>query len=242
MRNDNEQLSDILEHEYNKKTNYYTHTHVPELAEFEIDGYKVKFKYPEKLILEPLNNTDSFEGWAMVIRRWGVFDKIIFDWEIPKDTTIKAYQDFLYRVKHFHQQFGKWFEIAHDTQPELAKIDVKSYVCDKRVLESIIDIAWYFETGTKINIEIPEEWEISFEDGVVNMKISDYDFGTEPLNEEQSQIYSPWQLLINRWAYLPTNPRSAKQTLKAWDTMPKEVEKLIRTGFTERNFPYPADY
>ncbi|MEG1617692.1 MAG: hypothetical protein RR202_08020 [Bacteroidales bacterium] len=242
MRKDNEQLSDVLQHEYNKKTNYYTHTEVPDGVSFEIDGYILKAKYPSELVEKELNNTDSFEGWFMVCRRWGVFDKYVFDWNEPADTTTKGYQDFLFRVKHFYTQFSSWFELSKEGQKRIEQIAPANYVCDKCVLESIIDIAWLFETGNKIKVEIPEEWEIHFEQGEVQMKIADPDFGNEPLTEEESQIYSPWQLLVNRWAYLPTSPKSDKQTLRSWDSMPKEVQKLIKVGFTERSFPYPSEY
>lgn len=242
MRKDNNQLSDLLQREYTKKTNYYTHTEVPEDVSFEIDGYLLKIKYPASMICQEINNTNSFEGWANVCNRWGVFDKISFDWEKPADKESRAYQHFLYRVKHFREQFSKWFELSRDAESRLSDLNVSEYVCDKLILESMIDIAWYFETGKKLKIEIPEDWDIHFQKGVVEVRVADFDLGTEPLTEEESEIYSPWQLLINRWAYLPTSPQSHNQTVTPWDTMPKDVQELLRTGFTERNFPYPAEY
>ena len=243
MRKDNEQLSEILQHEYTKKTGYYTHTEVPEEATFEIDGYELKIKYPSEMTSELLNNYDSFEGWIMVCRRWGVFDKIIFDWNVPEDTQTKVYQEFLYRVSHFSKVFTGWFELSKDGQKHLNVLKADIYVCDKRILESIIEIAWYFETGHKTKIDIPDQWQIHFEHGVVQIKAEIEDYGIQnALDQEDNQIYSPWQLLINRWAYLPTSPKSIQQNLPVWDAMTPDVKELIKVGFTERNFPFPAEY
>lgn len=243
MRKDNEQLSEILQHEYNKKTGYFTHTEVPEDAIFEIDGYELKIKYSANLVSESLNNYDSFEGWMMICRRWGVFDKIIFDWHEAADIQDKNYQEFLYRVHEFAKVFTGWFEVSKDGKKYLEQLQTGIYVCDKRILESIIDITWYFETGKKIQIDVPDQWQIHFEHGIVQIKAEIQDYGIEnALDETENEIYTPWQLLINRWAYLPTSPKSSQQELSAWSLMPANVKDLIKVGFTERNFPFPAEY
>ncbi|MEG1521005.1 MAG: hypothetical protein RR212_06645 [Bacteroidales bacterium] len=243
MRKDNEQLTEVLQHEYNKKTGYFTHTEVPENATFEIDGYELKIKYSVELVDQPLNNYDSFEGWIMVCRRWGIFDKIIFDWREPTDVHGKDYQAFLYRIHQFSKVFTGWFEINKDAQKHLAQLQPNIYVCDKRILESIIDITWYFETGNKLKIDIPDQWQIHFEHGIVQIKAEIENYGIEnALDEADNQVYTPWQLLINRWAYLPTSPKSTQQDLSIWSTMPTDIKDLIKVGFTERNFPFPADY
>lgn len=243
MRKDNEQLSEVIQHEYNKKTGYYTYTEVPENAVFEIDGYELKVRYPNKIASEILNNTDSFEGWMLICRRWGVYEKIVFNWDESEDIHEKSYQEFLYRVKRFSDVFKGWFELSKDAIKNLEKLQPDTYVCDKRILESIIDISWYFETGKKINIEIPDEWNIHLEKGLVQIKPEIREYGIEnSLDESDNQIYTPWQLLINRWAYLPTSPKSTQQDLSVWSSMSSNVKELIKVGFTERNFPFPAEY
>ena len=243
MRKDNEQLNDILHHEYTKKTNYYTHSEVPENVTFEIDGYLLKVKYTKELVIEPLNNINSFEGWMMVFRRWGVFDKIQFCWEQPKDTLSPIYLQFIDRVQFFHRNFSNWFQLASIAHAQINNFEVSTNLDNKKVIESIIDICWLYETEEKLSITIPDKWDLLLKDGVVEITPHFNRYGIEgSLEGDETSIYTPWQLLINRWAYLPTSPQSSQNDLTTWSDMSDDVQNLIKVGFTERNFPFPAEY
>ncbi|MDO5570547.1 MAG: hypothetical protein Q4F97_03665 [Bacteroidales bacterium] len=255
MKNNNIQVLETLQHEYHKKTDYYSYTDLPEEAVFEIDGVNVKYTYTSNLILKKLNNKDSFEGWAIALRRWGVYDNIIFKWDIPSDTQTKEYQKFLFRVKTFLKYFYSWFSVCKENLKQLEIIDPKIYVCEKLILESIIDICWYFETTNKIDIVISDRYTTSFiKDGVniqddleetTDAKEDKRDYESNKEDKKQNpypEIDIPWQLIIERWAYLPCSPKQDQLTFTNMEKLPHDVVELIKVGFAERNFPYPSEY
>ena len=53
----------------------------------------------------------AFEGWALVLKRWGGFDKIYLSWDEIVNTKDKHYQRFLFRVEQFEKLFRAWFII-----------------------------------------------------------------------------------------------------------------------------------
>ena len=56
-------------------------------------------------------DSSAFEGWALVTKRWGQFQKIILSWDKPIDLKNGHYQRFLFRVRYFNEYFHSWFEI-----------------------------------------------------------------------------------------------------------------------------------
>lgn len=57
----------------------------------------------------------SFEGWALVMKRWGEYKKVTLRWENPRflsnDPANGHYQRFLFRVGCFLDHFGDWFSV-----------------------------------------------------------------------------------------------------------------------------------
>lgn len=238
MRHDNEQLSVILQNGYNRLTGFDTLTEVPEHVYFEVDGSVLRMKYSKLLDSESLNGADSFEGWAIICRRFGMFEQLIFDWAEPVDKGDKGYQEFLFRVKHFAAMLPDWFILSEEAQHKLEHCSHKSYVCSRRVLESIIEIVWYFEMSNRIKVILPENWEIEWQDGAVALSmVIDKPNLVDNQNLNEEPIYNPWRLLMNRWCYLPTINRVNEEVMELQGVVPELISELIRVGYAERNFP-----
>lgn len=76
----------------------------------------------------------SFEGWALVLKRWGKFDRVILGWDRPQyDPSMPEsahYQRFLFRVKSFLLDFKLWFSVSPKCQTLLNDLkidDVNNY-------------------------------------------------------------------------------------------------------------------
>ncbi|HEX5150041.1 MAG TPA: hypothetical protein VFW07_01260 [Parafilimonas sp.] len=53
----------------------------------------------------------AFEGWALVIKRWTKFKKVIICWDKPNEINDGHYQRFLFRLTCFIEDFKSWFSI-----------------------------------------------------------------------------------------------------------------------------------
>lgn len=62
------------------------------------------------------DNMNAFEGWALVLRRWGNYNHVIISWDKPTSIDDGHYQRFLFRLKNFSQAFNSWFSINKDCQ------------------------------------------------------------------------------------------------------------------------------
>lgn len=235
MRNDNIELSDILLKEYKRASDFYYTTELPDKLETEIDNDVLIVKYPSTIIEKELNNYDSFEGWINVFHKWGIFNKIRFRWEEPHDKSGNHYQNFLTRVDKFRSTFSSFFELEERYQKCVDDRDTDFMVDDRNILETIIEIDWYFETEKRIKIEIPKEFEVDFtEEGSVR-------FSEHVNSDDDKDIFSPWQLIIERWAYMKTVPRPGETRPKEMSGMTQIMKDLIKVGFTERSIVYPTD-
>lgn len=59
----------------------------------------------------------AFEGWALIIKRWSEYDKVMISWDNNAiDINNKHYQRFLFRLKNFSQDFTSWFFIDRNCQ------------------------------------------------------------------------------------------------------------------------------
>lgn len=58
----------------------------------------------------------SFEGWALVLKRWSKFNRVILGWDRPQydpySPEAAHYQRFLFRVKSFLSDFKLWFSVS----------------------------------------------------------------------------------------------------------------------------------
>lgn len=70
----------------------------------------------------------SFEGWALVMKRWGGFDSVILKWDHQSFDKTKPeyghYQRFLFRAFYFSRDFVSWFFIAPTCIPFLSYLDI----------------------------------------------------------------------------------------------------------------------
>ena len=116
-------------------------------------------------------------------------------------------------------------------------------VNEKDILESIIEIGWYFEMDKKLKVELPSEWTIKFTtESAVQFSVDKYITNTGQSVNVDNQIFAPWQLIIERWAYLKSIPETDKDNIFSNPCINQTMKDLIKTGFTERNFLFPADY
>jgi len=77
----------------------------------------VTMKLSSKAVSSNMQNDDgAFEGWALVLKRWGNFEKVILCWDKPDLIDNGHYQRFLFRIKHFSNDFKNWFSIDKDCQ------------------------------------------------------------------------------------------------------------------------------
>ena len=197
MRNDNNQLGDILQKEYNKKTGFYVTSDLPDKLHSSIDGATLIIQYPSSLIEKELNNYDSFEGWINVFRRWGIFDRIIFRWDKPGRMAGDHYQRFLERVRIFNNAFSSFFELEKEYKERIDEMDPDISVNEKDILESIIEIGWYFEMDKKLKVELPSEWTIKFTtESAVQFSVDKYITNTGQSVNVDNQIFAHWQLII----------------------------------------------
>ena len=67
----------------------------------------------------------AFEGWALVLKRWGKYQNVIISWDKPNLIDNGHYQRFLFRLKNFSQDFNSWFSIDKDCQIFLDDLKIK---------------------------------------------------------------------------------------------------------------------
>ncbi|MEI7948399.1 MAG: hypothetical protein WCJ02_16985, partial [bacterium] len=71
----------------------------------------------------------SFEGWALVLKRWGNFTNVILSWENPTLETGSPheghYHRFLFRVDCFSNHFKSWFVIDQSSQALMSEMKIR---------------------------------------------------------------------------------------------------------------------
>lgn len=90
---------------------------IPNGINWNIEGNIVTMSLSSNIVCENMQkNSSAFEGWALVIKRWGEYEKIIIRWDKPDSTTNSHYQRFLFRIKQFRQDFSEWFIIDNNCE------------------------------------------------------------------------------------------------------------------------------
>jgi len=90
---------------------------LPRDIQFKIIGNDVEMMMSSQGVVGNMQEDKAaFEGWALVLKRWGHFEKVILSWDNPTfdpDTPQAAhYQRFLFRVKSFLADSNIWFSIS----------------------------------------------------------------------------------------------------------------------------------
>ncbi len=98
---------------------------------------------PDTILSNMQTDGSAFEGWALVIKRWTDYEKVILKWGKPENIDNQHYQRFLFRVIHFVKLFPLWV-VVHD--------DCKVFILDSKIVQG-----WtYFVNVPTINRTKPD--------------------------------------------------------------------------------------
>jgi hypothetical protein len=117
MSEDKIKVLRLIKDAFNKEINIPNNLRLPRDIEFVISGNNVEMLILKDGVLCNMQDDNAaFEGWALVLKRWGKFDKVVLSWDRPQfqtDSSEEAhYQRFLFRMKHFLVDFKKWFSVS----------------------------------------------------------------------------------------------------------------------------------
>jgi len=117
MSNDKLTVLRRIKDTFNKEVNIPNNLRLPSDIEFEIRENSVEMRLSATAVRKNMQEDKaSFEGWALVLRRWGKFDKVILSWNRPSfdpESSAEAhYQRFLFRVDNFSWNFRSWFSVS----------------------------------------------------------------------------------------------------------------------------------
>lgn len=125
MSNSNLEIQEKIKKEFlifNKRRNIK----IPSGIIFNIVGDTAIMKLSSNAVSSNMQKDDgAFEGWALVLKRWGKYQNIIISWDKPNLIDNGHYQRFLFRLKHFSQDFNSWFSIERDCQTFLDDLKIK---------------------------------------------------------------------------------------------------------------------
>lgn len=99
---------------------------VPRGINFCIEDGTVKMKMSSRAVTSNMQKDGcAFEGWALILKRWGNYQNIVISWDKPELIANGHYQRFLFRLKHFSQDFNSWISIDKDCQKLLDDLKIK---------------------------------------------------------------------------------------------------------------------
>ena len=113
MSNDNKLIQQKIKKEF-LSLNDNRNIKIPSGIHLFLSGNNVKMKLSNTAVCSNMQQNDgAFDGWAMVLKRWGGFENVIISWDKPEVIESGHYQRFLFRVKHFSEDFESWFSIEN---------------------------------------------------------------------------------------------------------------------------------
>jgi hypothetical protein len=125
MSNSNLEIQEKIKKEFllsNKRRNIK----IPRGINFSVADDTVKMKLSSNAVSSNMQKDDgAFEGWALILKRWGNYQNVIISWDKPDLIANGHYQRFLFRLKHFSQDFNSWFSIDKDCQLFLDDFKIK---------------------------------------------------------------------------------------------------------------------
>jgi hypothetical protein len=99
---------------------------LPSRMDFSDTGDTVIMKLSAEAVSSNMQKDDgAFEGWALILKRWGNYQNVSISWDKPDLINNGHYQRFLFRLKHFSQDFNSWFSIDKDCQQFLDDLKIK---------------------------------------------------------------------------------------------------------------------
>jgi len=100
---------------------------LPGIIGFTMTDHTVEMHIPKDAISRNMqDDSAAFEGWALVLKRWGNVDKVVISWDRHNLVKDGHYQRFLFRVNNFLRDFGSWFSIAPDSLIYLEDLRIKN--------------------------------------------------------------------------------------------------------------------
>ena len=129
MSNDKPTVLRRIKDAFTKEVNIPNNLRLPRDIEFEIRGNNVEMRLSANAVGKNMQEDKaSFEGWALVLMRWGKFDKVFLSWNRPSfdpESSAEAhYQRFLFRVENFSWNFSSWFSVMASCQKLLTDIKI----------------------------------------------------------------------------------------------------------------------
>jgi hypothetical protein len=87
---------------------------LPRSIKFTVDGSTVRMHLASPCVKANMqDNSSSFEGWALALKRWlPEVTRIELSWSFDDKDHNRHYQRFLFRANHFRTLFPSWFLIA----------------------------------------------------------------------------------------------------------------------------------
>ena len=114
---------------FNAKAKIPNNLRLPRDIEFVISGNNVEMLLTAAAVGKNMQEDKaSFEGWALILKRWGNFENVMLSWVRPSldpDSSAEAhYQRFLFRVDNFSWHFKSWFSVSATCQKYLTEIKI----------------------------------------------------------------------------------------------------------------------
>ena len=126
MENSNVEVKEKIKKEYLIIANEKRNIKITSGIDFFIDGDTVKMELSSNGVTSNMqDNIAAFEGWALILRRWGKYQHVTISWVKPDSINEGHYQRFLFRLKNFSQDFKSWFSIDKDCLPLLDDLKIK---------------------------------------------------------------------------------------------------------------------
>ncbi|NEW80780.1 MAG: hypothetical protein GZ094_00215 [Mariniphaga sp.] len=123
MSNDRTDVLKRIKATFNLEGNKSNNIRLPRDIEFTIVGNDVEMHISSKSVEKNMqDDAAAFEGWALVLKRWGKFDKVILSWDLNNLPDNGHYQRFLFRATNFSKDFNSWFEIKSNCIPYLTAL------------------------------------------------------------------------------------------------------------------------
>ena len=239
MKNEDDLLLDIIRKEYHRETDFYITCDLPQDIKVRIKNNILNITYNKELFQEPFDRDNIFEAWMIIFYKWGIFDKIEMDWDEYESEYDADYVAIICRLKKFISNFSSWFNLSIKDTEKLDKTIYKEPDI-KSIVESIVNITWYFETGNNISFTLPDSISVDIINGEIILRcIESLESTDKDSTENRTNQYSPIELILKRWTYLDC---------KFEGSLKKEVDlnseglynELIKVGYTERELLFPT--
>lgn len=126
----NDEVLNRIRENFPKDHPSYNYLALPSDIKFTPEGSNaIKMSIPEAAVGTNMQeDTAAFEGWALVLKRWGGYEKVILRWDqLSKDADNSErghYQRFLFRVANFSRDFLSWFSISPNDGSDLRSLEI----------------------------------------------------------------------------------------------------------------------